>query len=163
MKSLDIDLSRGARQKVYMLKLSKKTEYAIIALLDMASNGHDQLTTVKDLSQKYNIPRDLMGKVMQSLARNGLILSQQGVKGGYKIARPAAEININVIIQAVDGPISLVDCKIHDRENCEQIEFCNIKSPMHFIHSELLNFFNGITLQDFRQQFGRGVKLVQIK
>ena len=145
-----------------MLKLSKKTEYAIIALLDMASNGHDQLTTVKDLSQKYNIPRDLMGKVMQSLVRHGLILSQQGVKGGYKIARPAAEINVNSVIQAVDGPISLVDCKIHDRENCDQIEFCNIKSPMHYIHSELLNFFNGITLQDFKKR-NRGVELVQIK
>jgi Rrf2 family protein len=146
-----------------MLKLSKKTEYAIIALLDMAGNGHDRLITVRDLSQKYHIPRDLMSKVMQTLARNGLILSQQGVNGGYKIARPAAEININSVIQAVDGPISLVDCKIHDKENCEQIEYCNIKSPMNFIHSELLNLFNGITLEDFKKKFANRVELVQIK
>jgi Rrf2 family protein len=145
-----------------MLKLSKKTEYAIIALLDMAGNGQDQLTTVRDLSQKYNIPRELMGKVMQSLAREGLIISQQGVKGGYKIVKKPGDININSVIQAVDGPISLVDCKIHDRDSCEQIEFCNIKSPMNYIHSQLLSLFNGITLQDFRQRFSRGVGLVQI-
>jgi Rrf2 family protein len=146
-----------------MLKLSKKTEYAIIALLDMAGNGQGRLTTVRDLSQKYNIPREIMGKVMQSLAREGLIISQQGVKGGYKIAYKPKDINISSVIQAVDGPISLVDCKIHDRENCEQIEFCNIKSPMNFIHSELLNFFNGITLQDFQRKYGKGAELVQIK
>jgi Rrf2 family protein len=146
-----------------MLKLSKKTEYAIIALLDMAGNEDNQLTTVKDLSQKYNIPRDLMGKVMQNLVKQGLIMSQQGVKGGYKIARPAGEININSVIQAVDGPISLVDCKIHDRDNCDQLEFCNIKSPMHFIHSELLNFFNGITLDDFNKKFKRKQELVKIQ
>ena len=145
-----------------MLKLSKKTEYAIIALLDMAGNGQDQLTTVRDLSQKYNIPRELMGKVMQSLAREGLIISQQGVKGGYKIVKKPGDININSVIQAVDGPINLVDCKIHERDSCEQIEFCNIKSPMHYIHLQLLSFFNGITLQDFRQRFNRGVGLVKI-
>jgi len=142
-----------------MLKLSKKTEYAIIALLDMSGNGHDALTTVKDLAQKYNIPREIMGKVMQSLVRHGLILSQQGVKGGYKIDRTPQQISIHAVIRAVDGPISLVDCKVHDKLDCEQIEFCNIKSPMNIIHSELLNFFNSITLQDFQNKYGRRVQV----
>lgn len=142
-----------------MLKLSKKTEYAIIALLDIAGNGNEGLTTVKDLSRKYNIPREIMGKVMQSLTRQGLITSQQGVKGGYKSAKDPLHINVSDVIQAVDGPISLVDCKVHDHSTCEQIDFCNIKSPMNFIHSELLNLFNGITLQDFQKKYGRRVQV----
>jgi len=52
-----------------MLRISKKTEYAIIALVDMAGNGHDSLVTAKDLSDRYNIPREIMGKVLEKYSR----------------------------------------------------------------------------------------------
>ena len=57
-----------------MLKLSKKTEYAIIALMAMTNGKNDKLYTSKELSQRYNIPPEIMGKVMQSLAKNDLII-----------------------------------------------------------------------------------------
>ena len=69
-----------------MLKFSKKTEYAVIAVMDMAVADNGELITAKDLSEKYNLPRELLGKVLQSLARDRLIISQQGVKGGYRLA-----------------------------------------------------------------------------
>ncbi len=103
-----------------MLKLSKKTEYAVIAIIDMAANGKSSLTTAKDLSTKYNIPRELLGKVLQSLAREEVIVSQQGVKGGYRLKLPLDKINFNTIIKAVEGPIHLVDCRDESECNCEQ-------------------------------------------
>jgi Rrf2 family protein len=135
-----------------MLKISKKTEYAIIALVDMAGNGQSKLTTAKDLSDRYNIPREILGKVLQSLAKSDFIESYQGVKGGYQLLVPLREININKVIQSVDGPIQLVDCAAEDDCNCGQIEYCNIKSPMEFIQTELNRFFNNITLQDFKDR-----------
>ena len=110
-----------------MLRISKKTEYAIIALVDMAGNGKSSLVTAKDLSDRYNIPREILGKVLQSLAKNNLIDSHQGVKGGYQLVVPLREINIKTIIQTVDGPIQLVDCAVEDDCNCGQIDYCNIK------------------------------------
>ena len=136
-----------------MLKLSKKTEYAIIAILDMAGKPIDELLTAKDLSQKYNIPREIMGKVLQSLAKQGIIVSQQGAKGGYKLDIPLEQLNINSIINAVDGPIHLVDCKNETACDCSQLDYCNIKTPMELIHIELNKFFNNITLKDFKEKY----------
>ncbi len=146
-----------------MLKISKKTEYAIIALVDMGGNGNDILVTVKDLSDRYNIPREILGKVLQSLVKNNLINSHQGVKGGYQLLVPLKEINIKMIIQTVDGPIQLVDCAVEDDCNCGQIDNCNIKSPMEFIQSELTQFFNNITLQDLKDRHVNLKPLIEIK
>jgi Rrf2 family protein len=146
-----------------MLRISKKTEYAIIALVDMAGNGKEALVTAKDLSDRYNIPREILGKVLQGLAKNNLIDSHQGVKGGYQLVVPLRDINIKTIIQTVDGPIQLVDCAVEDDCNCGQINYCNIKSPMEFIQSELTKFFNNITLQDFKDRHMTMVPLLEIK
>ena len=146
-----------------MLRISKKTEYAIIALVDMAGSGNGDLVTAKDLSYRYNIPREILGKVLQSLAKNKLIISHQGVKGGYKLVVPLKEINIKTIIQTVDGPIQLVDCTVVDDCNCGQIDYCNIKSPMEFIQSELTKFFDNITLQDFKDRHVNMRQLLEIE
>jgi Rrf2 family protein len=146
-----------------MLKLSKKTEYAIIALMHMAENSYNELNTAKEIAEQYNIPRELMNKVLQKLAKAGIIISHQGVKGGYQLQRSMNEINFNTIISTVDGPISLMDCVHLDVCGCEQMDYCNIKTPMEFIQSELLQFFNGITLQDFKERSKRKVSLVQIE
>lgn len=146
-----------------MIRISKKTEYAIIALVDMASNGNEFLVTAKDLSDRYNIPREILGKVLQSLAKSNLIDSQQGVKGGYQLLVSLEQININKVIESVDGPIKLVDCTDEERTNCGQIEYCNIKNPMEFIQSELIRFFNGITLQDFKNRYADIMPLIELK
>jgi Rrf2 family protein len=146
-----------------MLRISKKIKYAIIALVDMADNGDDTLVTVKDLSDRYNIPREILSKVLQSLVKNNLINSHQGVKGGYQLLLPLKDINIKTIIQTVDGPIQLVDCAIESDCNCDQIDNCNIKSPMEFIQSELTKFFNNITLQDFKDRHMNLIPLIEIK
>jgi Rrf2 family protein len=146
-----------------MLRISKKTEYAIIALVDMAGNGHDSLVTAKDLSDRYKIPREILGKVLQRLAKNDLIISHQGVKGGYRLVVPLKDINIKTIIQTVDGPIQLVDCTVENDCNCGQIDYCNIKSPMEFIQNELTRFFNNITLQDFKDRHMNFEPLLEIK
>jgi len=146
-----------------MIRISKKTEYAIIALVDMSAHGTETLVTAKDLSDRYKIPREILGKVLQSLAKCNLIESQQGVKGGYQLIVPLSAININKVIESVDGPIKLVDCTDEERTDCGQIEYCNIKNPMGFIQTELIRFFDGITLQDFKNRHSDLISLVQIK
>ena len=146
-----------------MLKLSKKTEYAVIAVMDMAAAPEDVLVTAKDLSAKYNLPRELLGKVLQILAKEELIVSHQGVKGGYRLALPPEKIDLNRIINAIEGPIHLVDCRNEEICDCNQIDYCTIKTPMEFIQLELTNFFKGITLKDFKEKYNNLVPLVQIQ
>ena len=136
-----------------MLKLSKKTEYAIIALMAMTNNNGDKLYTSKELSQRYNIPTEIMGKVMQSLAKNNLIVSHQGVKGGYQLKDNLQDVNIISVITAVEGPLKVVDCVSHDDCGCDQISFCNIKGPMEMIQNELFSFLGNISIKDLKDKY----------
>ena len=136
-----------------MLKLSKKTEYAIIALMAMTNGKSDKLYTSKELSQRYNIPPEIMGKVMQSLAKNELIISHQGVKGGYQLSKDLSDINIISVISAVEGPLKVVDCVAVDDCGCNQLNSCNIKGPMEMIQSELYDFLGNITLKSLKDKY----------
>ena len=136
-----------------MLKLSKKTEYAIIALMAMNNGEKDKLYTAKELSQKHNIPPEIMGKVMQTLAKNELIVSHQGVKGGYHLKGNLSDINIISVITALEGPLQVVDCVSINGCGCNQISACNIKGPMEMIQNELFSFFGNISLKDLKDKY----------
>ena len=136
-----------------MLRISKKVEYALIGLLHMSQKDDQALTTAKELANTYHIPQELMGKVLQQLARRELIRSVQGAKGGYKLQDPGKRITLNVIYEAIDGPFKIVNC-IHmkDRRDCEQHYFCTIRNPMEIIQSKLEIFFEQLTLKDLESE-----------
>jgi len=132
-----------------MLKMSKKAEYALIGMLHMSQKGGEELTTAKEFSMCYNIPPEIMGKVLQLLVKAGLIQSVQGVKGGYRLDKPAEQVNISDIYNAIEGPWQIVNCiRQHEMSNCEQIYACNIRNPMEVIQKKLERFFDTITLKD---------------
>ena len=136
-----------------MLRLTKKVEYALIALLHMSEKRNNELTTAKELSRYYHIPQELMGKVLQQLSKRNFIHSVQGVKGGYRLEKPLEKVKISHVVNIVDGPIKIVDCVNHNEKcNCQQISFCNIKDPMGIIQHKLEYFFNTLTLKDLRQE-----------
>ncbi len=137
-----------------MMKFSKKVEYALIALLHMAKKSADELTTARELSDKYNISLELMGKILQSLVKSGMVISVQGVKGGYYLAQPIDRINISSVITAIDGPIAIADCLDADEETvCERERNCLIRKSMEDIQSKLVNLLDEITLKDFEKKF----------
>ncbi len=135
-----------------MLRFSKKVEYALIAMVEMAEQEPSELVTAREISRRYNIPNEILGKILQKLTRQGLLKSVQGVRGGYTLERRPQTITIREVVEAVDGPMSLVACSTDANCECEQLVFCNIRYPMHIIESELVRFFNSITL---RQLMGR--------
>ncbi|MDZ7336346.1 MAG: Rrf2 family transcriptional regulator [candidate division KSB1 bacterium] len=133
-----------------MMKFSKKVEYALIALLHMSKKSADELTTARELSDKYDISLELMGKILQSLVKSGMVISVQGVKGGYFLAQPIDHINISSVITAIDGPIAIADCLDNDEETvCERERNCLIRKSMEDIQSRLVGLLEGITLKDF--------------
>lgn len=136
-----------------MLRISKKVEYALIGLLHMSQKDGQELTTAKELANTYHIPQELMGKVLQQLARRQLIQSVQGVKGGYKIRQSTEQITLSLIYDVIDGPFKIVSC-IHkkDRLDCEQHNFCTIRNPMEIIQGKLEKFFEQLTLKDLEQE-----------
>ena len=112
-----------------MLRLSKKADYALMAMKHLALRADGASSSAREIAEQYDIPVELMAKVLQKLARRGLLVSQQGTRGGYLLARPSTEISVADVIQAVDGPLAVTACSA-DEENCDQFSKCNIRDPL---------------------------------
>lgn len=111
-----------------MLRLSKRSDYALIALRHLASPD-SRSASARELAERFNIPVELLAKVLQKLARAGLLVSQQGIKGGYVLSRPATQISVADIITAVDGPLTVTACSDED-QTCDQYLKCNVRDPL---------------------------------
>jgi Rrf2 family protein len=145
-----------------MLRMSKKMEYALISMLHMSQKEPHELTTAKELAHGYNIPQELMGKVLQKLAKEGMVNSVQGVKGGYRLERSAGSIHLSEIYRALEGPMTIVTCiKAQDFENCAQQHFCNIRNPMEIIQQKLEKFFHSVTLKDLKVEMNKTENLAE--
>ena len=149
-----------------MLRFSKKVEYALIALIDLASSKDNEPITTKTVAKNYQLPYELLGKVMQTLAKQGVLHSVQGVKGGYVLGKSPDKISIKEVIEILEGPISITSCggTGHiDHAECDLLSTCTIKSPMEIIQNELEKYFANISLKDLRtnyyQQMSQPVQL----
>src|SRR5688572_2101204 len=90
-----------------MLRLSKKADYALMAVRHLALNTGSSSTSAREIAEQYDIPIELMAKVLQRLVRAGVLLSTQGTRGGYTLRRPPAQISVADVIQAIDGPFTV--------------------------------------------------------
>ena len=97
-----------------MLRLTKKADYALMALKYLAEQSSGEAAPVavsaKDIAQAYHIPPPLLAKILQTLARAGLLVSHAGTNGGYALAKAANEISAFEVIRAIDGPLFITSC-----------------------------------------------------
>lgn len=129
-----------------MLKLSKKVDYALIALMYLAQqHGEGVSSSAREIASGNGLPPDLLAKILQKLAREGLVVSHQGTKGGYRLARDASELDVVTVIEAVDGPLSLTQC-FTEEGMCEQFDNCNVKSPLQRLNDQVLRMLSQVTI-----------------
>ena len=88
-----------------------------------------------------------MAKVLQLLARRGLLTSHQGTRGGYRLARAASAISVADIIQAIDGPLTVTACST-EAENCGQFAKCSVRDPLWRIKDRILSALSTCSLQE---------------
>lgn len=131
-----------------MLRLTKKAEYGIIALRHMLNQPKGTITRARDIAGEYNIPTEIMAKILQVLARKGIVQSCQGARGGYVLAKEGKRITLSDIIESIEGPLGIVDC-VNDADcECLQLENCNIIDPFKVIQKQFKLFLSGISLED---------------
>jgi Rrf2 family protein len=85
--------------------------------------------SAREIAEQYDIPIELMAKVLQRLVRAGLLSSTQGTRGGYTLGRPSAAISVADVIQAIDGPFTVTACS-SEKNDCEQYSKCSIRDPL---------------------------------
>ena len=120
-----------------MLRLSKKADYALIAMKHLALRPDRAAASAREIAEQYDIPTELMAKVLQRLARRGLLESHQGTRGGYQLSRPPSAISVADVIQAVDGPLTVTACSTEE-ENCDQYSKCSVRDPLWRIKERIL-------------------------
>ena len=135
-----------------MLKLTKKADYGLIALCHLA--GRAKAASAKDIADSYRVPLPLLSKVLQKLVRNGMLTSEQGVHGGYHLAKPASEINALEVIRAIDGPIILTQCFTEHAEpvECQQTALCPVREPLRKVHEGVLRLLSSISIADLSNE-----------
>jgi Rrf2 family protein len=132
-----------------MVRLSKKVEYGLIAIRHIATRPVGELVTAKEVSDAYGIPFEMLAKVLQRLTKAGLVLSVQGVHGGYALARRPDQIPVSEIIHAIEGSAPVIaECMSGGPESCGVFSTCTIKSPLTKVQANIERAFSTLTLSE---------------
>ena len=130
-----------------MLRLSKKADYALMAMKHLATRSDAASASAREIAEQYDIPVELMAKVLQRLARRGLLTSHQGTRGGYRLSKASSAISVADIIQAIDGPLTVTACSEED-ENCGQYAKCSVRDPLWRIKDRIVAALASCTVLD---------------
>ena len=145
-----------------MLRLTKKADYGLMALKYLAEQADpatsrkprglatNSAQSAKDIAEAYHIPPQLLAKILQTLAKAGLLVSHAGTNGGYSLARSPREITAFEVIRAIDGPLFITSCiTIHG--TCDLAGHCTIKEPLRKVNDSIKDLLSGIRISDLAE------------
>ena len=138
-----------------MLKLTKKADYGLIAVRHLAVRSERASSSAKEIADKYRIPLPLLAKILQKLAKTGVLQSLAGTNGGYKLAREPRDISALEVIRAIDGPIILTSCFTSHGE-CDQSERCTVREPLKRIHEGIIELLATTSIADIAAEESGG-------
>ena len=134
-----------------MLALTKKTDYALIALSYLAKRV-EGVMSARELAKASRVPLPILTNILKTLAHAGMVASERGSAGGYSLARNPESINLHELITAIEGPVHFVQCVSvgpdAQRNACELEPCCSIRQPAHRIHDRLKEFLESVTLAE---------------
>lgn len=129
-----------------MLRFTKRADYGLMAIHYIAINDGFGAVSAKRIAEEFAIPPELMAKILQKLAKQRLIVSTNGPKGGYALARRPTEITVGQVIRALEGPINIVSC-LEDAD-CPQMQRCNLRRPVQKIQAAISQVLDTMSLAE---------------
>jgi FeS assembly SUF system regulator len=134
-----------------MLKLSKKADYALIAVRHLARHGADGSQSAADIAGIYCISTPLLAKVLQRLAKHGLVTARHGSSGGYQLARHPNDISALEVISAVDGPLIITSC-VTSHGDCDQSMKCTVREPLRRVNESIVEVLRAVTISQMTEE-----------
>src|SRR5882724_8427394 len=144
----------GFTQANPVLKLTKKADYALMAMKHLAEHSTQGSRSAKDVADAYGIPPEALAKILQRLAKAGLLHSQHGINGGYTLARASHTISAFEVIQAIVGPLFITSC-VTVRGECDQSNRCNIREPLRKVNESIEAVLKRITILEMKEEGAR--------
>ena len=136
-----------------MFKLSKKADYGLIALRHLAITRGQENSSAGAIAEMYGISAPLMAKVLQKLAREGLLQARHGSSGGYVLARDPARITALEAISAIEGPVMITSCSTH-RGDCDHADQCTVREPLRRVNDSILHVLGAVTISQMTEERG---------
>lgn len=147
-----------------MLSLTKKTDYALIALGYLAER-RDKTVSAREIAQAYAMPSALVMNILKTLHHATLISSTRGTKGGYRLVADLDKVSLYDLIETLEGPVRLAECVLLEGVHCEAQEriqqgtppddasckirqSCPIQTPIRTLHARLVKFLRDVKLAD---------------
>jgi len=138
-------------QVVRMLALTKKTDYALIAVAFM-SNRQGDVISAREIAAMTKVPQAILTNILKTLSTAGLVSSVRGANGGYALTRSVADISLRELITAIEGPIQFVQCALEPAESrrspCDLESSCPVRSPALRVHDRLDSFLANVSLDE---------------
>lgn len=131
-----------------MIRMSKLSDYGLVLLTHLARHPERAAFSAVDLAAETKLPAPTVGKLLKILAREGLLESHRGSKGGYSLVAKAQDISVAHILQALEGPISITQCVEHEGGLCEYEPVCPTKDHWHVINRTINRALSEITLRE---------------
>jgi Rrf2 family protein len=144
-----------------MFKLSKKADYGLIAMKHLALHRQEHACSANEIAEEYGISATLMAKVLQKLARHGLVAAKHGSTGGYQLSRSAEQISALEVLTAIDGPVLITSC-VTSHGNCDATERCSVKEPLQRVNESILEVLNTVTIAHLSEE-KQEASLVELK
>src|ERR1700724_2835120 len=133
-----------------MFKLSKKADYGLISVKHLAMHRQEHACSANEISEVYGISTTLMAKVLQKLARQGVVAAKHGSNGGYQLARDPGQITALDVISAIDGPVLITSC-VTSHGNCDATERCSVKEPLRRVNESILNVLSSVSISQLSE------------
>lgn len=133
------------------MKLSKRSKYGLLALMDLASRKDRPLVPLKELARRNNIPPKFLEQIFVTLRNSGIVHSQIGAGGGYTLGRPAKYIMLGEVIRILDGTIAPVSCisKIaYEPCTCPDERTCPLRAVMSQVRTAIVAVIDNTSLAD---------------
>jgi Rrf2 family iron-sulfur cluster assembly transcriptional regulator len=129
------------------MRLTKGSDYGLRGMLYLAKQPQGAVALVSKVAEAEDLPESYLAKIFQDLTRSGLLLSHRGAKGGFSLVRSPAEITMQDVIEAVEGPIAINSC-LDERQGCERIDVCQVYPALAAAQDRLLGILGKTTLAD---------------
>ena len=141
-----------------MIRISRMTDYGIALMTRIVQDPGAESFSSRDLADKLSLPQPTVSKLLKTLTRGDLLVSQRGVNGGYELALPAEEITLTRLIDVLEGPIAMTVCSTDDAENsCDLETHCMLSGHWKWINRKIMQALAGVTLADIAGS--RGVEI----
>jgi Rrf2 family protein len=136
----------------FRFMLSQKARYALRAMLKLAEGGPGAQTMTAVLAASAEVPRKFLEQILLDLKRAGLVVASRGRSGGYRLARPAAEIDFAEIVRTIDGPLALAPCASRTAyrkcADCQDVATCAIRRALLDVRDATAAILESRTLGD---------------